>query len=153
MKCTTSFTNLLPLLPLLPLTPIFFFFFSSHVDSFFSFSHADSFFSFSSSQVYLSFIVFLLCPFSLFCSCTFFCFVYLTLSHMKSSFISSHLREQKMCKQVLLFNFFFAFNELKSTIYQAKQLTFIIRFSIFRQIVDKCTYYQCLGFNILQKLF
>ena len=141
MKCTTFYTYLLPLLSLLPLTPIFFFFFSCH---------ADIFFFFFSSQVYLSFIVFLLCPFSLFCPCTIFCFVYLTLSRMKSSFISSHLREQKMCKQVLLFNFFFVFNELKSTIYQAKQLTSIIRFSLFRQIVDKCTY---LSFNILQKLF
>ena len=90
------------------LTPIFFFFFSCH---------ADIFFFFFSSQVYLSFIVFLLCPFSLFCPCTIFCFVYLTLSRMKSSFISSHLREQKMCKQVLLFNFFFVFNELQSPLF------------------------------------
>ena len=140
MKCTIFYTYLLPLLSLLP----------SHQSS--SSSSPAMLISSSSSLALRSIYLLQFSSFALFpyFVCTIFCFVYLTLSHMKSSFISNHLHEQKMCKQVLLFNFFFVFNELKSTIYQAKQLTSIIRFSLFRQIVDKCTY---LSFNILQKLF
>ena len=93
----------------LPLTLISFHFFLSHrssSSSSSSSSHADLLLpitpiSSSSSSALRSIILFHFYSFAplLFLSmCAFYCFVYLIVSHIKSSFISNHPLEQKMCK-------------------------------------------------------
>ena len=92
----------------LPLTPISFHFFLSRwsSSSSSSSSHANLLLhitpiSSSSSSALRSIILFHFYSFALlpFLSmCAFYCFVYLTVSHIKSSFFSSHPLEQKTCK-------------------------------------------------------